>query len=487
MDYFPMFLDLKGRPCLVAGGGTVARRKVALLLRAGARVTVVAPILDEGFQAWLAEGTIDWRPGPFEPGDAGGQSVIVAATSDRAVNRAVAEAARQRSIPVNVVDDPELSTFIVPAIVDRSPVTIAISSGGRSPTLARLLRARLETLIPFAYGRLARLAHDLRAAVAGSLADARTRRGYWERILLGPVAELVFAGQEGRARSEALRELERTSAETGVLGDVVLVGAGPGDPELLTLGGLRALQSADVVVHDRLVSAEVLDLARRDAERIDVGKAPGGHARAQAEINALLVRLAREGRRVVRLKGGDPLLFGRGGEEMEALRAAGIPYRVIAGVTAAAGCAAAVGIPLTHREHAHGVILGTGHGAGGENPPGGWAGERGVTRVYYMGVAALDRICARLAAEGLSPNTPAALIQEGTTPRQRVVAGTLATLPAQAALHQMRSPALLVIGEVVRFTTAESIEPAPRISETNSRESVSSRAASAFLPGAGAD
>ena len=460
MDHFPIFLDLKGRPCLVVGGGTVAARKIDLLLKAGAKVTVVAPELPSPILAeHLAARRIQHIAEPFAPRHVMGHVLIVAATNHRAVNAAVSRAAQAASLPVNVVDDPQLSSFIMPAIVDRSPVTIAISSDGIAPVLARLLRARIEAAIPASIGRLAELAARLRKLVRRELPDPTRRRRFWETVFEGRVGALALAGRSDEAETLAAQEL--ANAQRGaVTGDVTLVGAGPGDPDLLTFAALRLLQAADVIVHDRLVSSEILDLARREAERIDVGKSGrGGKSASQDEINTLIVRLARDGKRVVRLKGGDPFLFGRGGEELEALAADGIAVRVVPGITAAVGVAAYAGIPLTHRDHAHACVFVSGHRRHGAAEPD-WASlaRPEHTLAIYMGLGPLGDICARLVAHGLAPSTPAAAIENGTRADQRVVTGNLATLPALVAEAGVSGPTLIVVGKVVALRQAA---PAP--------------------------
>ncbi|MFZ5493429.1 MAG: siroheme synthase CysG [Pseudomonadota bacterium] len=444
MDYLPIFLDVRGRPCLVVGGGPVAARKLALLLRAGARGVVVAPQVCDELRA--LGGTIELRERPFAPHDLDGMTLAIAATDDAAINAEVAAQARVRGLPVNVVDTPALCSFVMPAVVDRSPVIAAVSSGGRAPVLTRLLRARLETLIPAAYGRLADLAGSVRAAVRERIADPVDRRRFWDETLQGPVAELALSGQDTRARQLLDRLIERGAA--GGVGEVYLVGAGPGDPDLLTFRALRLLQQADVVVHDRLVAPEILDMARREAERIDAGKRASQHTLPQEDINALLVRLAKDGKRVLRLKGGDPFTFGRGGEEIATLAAEGIPFQVVPGVTAASGCAAYAGIPLTHRDHAQLCLFVTGHlKDGGVDLPWDQLVAIGGTLVVYMGLGAIGAICAALIAHGKDPGTPAAVVAEGTTLRQQVVTATLADLPA-AAQH-LPGPALIIVGGVV--------------------------------------
>jgi uroporphyrin-III C-methyltransferase/precorrin-2 dehydrogenase/sirohydrochlorin ferrochelatase len=381
-----------------------------------------------------------------------GCAIAIAATDDDAVNRQVSEAAMQRNVPVNVVDQPALCSFIVPSIVDRSPVVAAVSTGGASPVLARLIRARLETLIPAAYGRLAKLVESFRDKVKVRFRHPPRRRQFWEDVLQGPVAELVFAGQEEAARVALEKKLAEADGASRPVGEVYLVGGGPGDPDLLTFRALRLMQQADVVVHDRLVSKEVLDLARRDAVRIYAGKERSHHAIPQEDINQLLVRLAKEGKRVVRLKGGDPFIFGRGGEEIETLAAEGIAFQVVPAVTAAAGCAAYAGIPLTHRDYAQSVVLVTGHLQDGTVNLN-WKGlvQPDQTVVFYMGLQGVQTICRELIAHGMPATTPAALVQQGTTRHQRVHTGTLATLPEIVERSQVKAPTLIIVGDVVRL------------------------------------
>ena len=462
MDFLPIFLDIRGVPCLVVGGGEVAARKTVLLLRAGGCVTVVAPALCAAFDADLAAGRISHRAASFRAEDVAGHALAFAATGDDDVNRAVAAAARARGIPVNVVDQPALCSFIMPSIVERAPVVVAVSSGGASPVLARLLRARLESLIPAGYGRLAALAAAFRGRVKARF-QAAERRRFWERVLQGPIAELVFSGRDDEARAALQSALEDPRlAFTG--GEVALVGAGPGDPDLLTFRALRLMQQADVVVYDRLVSRPILDLVRLEAERIYAGKERAKHALPQEDINHLLVRLAKEGKRVVRLKGGDPFIFGRGGEEIATLAAEGIPFQVVPGITAAAGCASYAGIPLTHRDYAQSVAFVTGHlqdGSVNLNWPA--LAQPRQTLVFYMGLPGVDVLCRQLVAHGLPAATPAALIQQGTTPQQRVLTGNLDTLPDIVHQSNVKAPTLIIVGEVVRLRDQlRWFEPAPR-------------------------
>lgn len=451
MNFLPVFVKLKDAPCLVVGGGEVAARKVGLLLRAGGRVTVVSPECGPAVGELAQQGRVAFRCKPFEPGDLDGFTLVVSATSNGVVNEQVAAAATQRNIPVNVVDHPELCSFIVPAIVDRDPVIVAVSTGGASPVLARLIRSRLEALLPAAYGRLAEAAERIRARVKDVIRDSTARRRFWEDALQGPVAELVFAGRQDEAESLLGTLLERQAGETP--GMVSLVGAGPGDPDLLTLRALRIMQEADVVVYDRLVSPEIMRLVRTDAERIYAGKRRDDHTMPQHEINELLARLAGEGRHVVRLKGGDPFIFGRGGEEIERLMDAGIPFQVVPGITAAAGCAAYAGIPLTHRDFAQSCTFVTGHLRNGTIDGLDWPrlAQPRQTVVIYMGLHGLDQICGELIRHGCEPERPAALIQQGTTVRQRVIAATVDTLAAAVAEAKVSAPTLVIIGDVVKL------------------------------------
>jgi uroporphyrin-III C-methyltransferase/precorrin-2 dehydrogenase/sirohydrochlorin ferrochelatase len=457
MDYFPIFLRLAGEPVLVVGGGEVAARKVDLLLRTSAKVRVVAPELVRGLVERVAAGEIVHIAAEFTPELLDGVRLAIAATDKRSINAWVAHQAERRNIPVNVVDDRELSRFIVPAIVDRSPVVVAVGSSGDAPVLTRRLRERLESFLPQRLGALARLAGKLRPTIKARVEDPARRRKFWENFFDGSLAADVLAGREDAADpalparvAESIAQIVRTSPDEG---EVALVGAGPGDPGLLTLRALRALQNADVILYDRLVSAEVLDLARRDAERINVGKTGGGAQVSQDEINALLVQLARQGKRVCRLKGGDPFIFGRGGEELEALAAAGVRFEVVPGVTAAAGCAAYAGIPLTHRDHAQSLVFVTGHGKAEGDGALDWdqLARPAQTVVFYMGLGSLEQILQRLHEHGAPESRAAAVVEQGTRAEQRVVTGTLADLPHKVREAGIQSPALLIVGEVTRL------------------------------------
>ncbi|HET7756048.1 MAG TPA: siroheme synthase CysG [Steroidobacteraceae bacterium] len=464
MDYLPVFLRLHAQPALVVGGGAVAARKLEWLLRAGARVTLVAPQLGSGLERRAAAGEFRHLAEPFAPAQLDGAALVVAATGDATVNAAVSRAARERHLPVNVVDSPELSSFIFPAVIDRSPLVVAVSSGGTAPVLARRIRAQIEALLPDRLGALARFMGARRPAVGRALA-AFARRAFWERIVAGSAASRVLAGDAAGAESAFRRELltSRLSASAATsgsgLGEVYLIGAGPGDPDLLTLRALQLLQQADVILHDRLVPQAILERARRDAQRIFVGKERGEHAQ-QARIHELLVRLAREGKRVARLKGGDPFVFGRGGEELEVLAAHGIPFIVVPGITAALGAAAAAGIPLTQRALAQSVTLVTGHPGAEARLDWPALARAGQTVVFYMGVAQLPHIVARLLAAGAAPALPAALIAQATLPAQRVLRAALGEIVALGAREQVAAPALLVVGAVAALGTAAAHAPA---------------------------
>jgi len=448
MDYFPIFLRLANEPVLVVGGGAVAERKVDLLLRTSAQVRVVAPELVAGLAERAAAGEITHIAREFSPEHLDGVRLAIAATDKHAINAWVARQAERRNIPVNVVDDRELSRFIVPAIVDRSPVVVAVASSGDAPVLTRRLRERLESFLPQRLGVLAKLAGKLRPTIKERIESPARRRKFWEDFFDGSLAADVLAGRSVDA--EEIASTLRTGGQQS--GEVALVGAGPGDPGLLTLRALRALQNADVILYDRLVSAEVLDLARRDAERINVGKSAGAAQVSQAEINTLLVQLAQQGKRVCRLKGGDPFIFGRGGEELEALAAAGVRFEVVPGVTAAAGCAAYAGIPLTHRDHAQSLVFVTGHTKEDGNTID-WdhLAQPAQTVVFYMGLGQLERIVSQLRAHGAPESRAAAIVEQGTRAEQRVVTGTLADLAQKSRQAGIQSPALLIVGEVTRL------------------------------------
>ncbi len=466
MDFFPLFLRLTDQPVVVIGGGEVAARKVSLLHRAGARITVVSPALCASLQDSMARHELQHLAEEFRPDHLDGMRLVVAATNVHEVNAWVSRQAELRNIPVNVVDNRELSRFIMPAIVDRSPVIVAIGSSGDAPVLTRRLREKIEALLPTGIGKLAKLSGELRSKVKQQVSSADARRRFWERFFDGDIATDLLAGRDQQAHQSvdmaiesAIKQQLNTSEKNSPQGEIALVGAGPGDPGLLTLRALRVMQNADVVVYDRLVSAEVLDLVRRDAQRIYVGKEANKAYVSQQDINQLLVDLAKQGKRVCRLKGGDPFVFGRGGEELELLAKQGIRFEVVPGITAAAGCAAYAGIPLTHRDHAQLLTFATGHIRHGDNGeaatmlPMDWnlLARDHQTAVFYMGLNGLADIVRELQAHGAPASRAVAVIEHGTRSNQRVIVATLATLVETVRNAQVQSPALLIVGEVTRL------------------------------------
>jgi uroporphyrin-III C-methyltransferase/precorrin-2 dehydrogenase/sirohydrochlorin ferrochelatase len=505
MNTFPLFFKLEGCKVLIVGGGDVALRKADLLSRAGACITILAPSICPELQALLtnsknAKADVEHQL-IFENYNKSymlGARVIIAGTDIEALNRQVHADATALNIPVNVVDTPHLCDFIFPAIVDRNPIVIGISSNGKAPVLARLLRARLETLIPQGYGKLAKLAGDFRSEVKTKIPTLTGRRQFWERAFEGQVSELMFAGNETQAAAQLQADLDRTAAQivqdnavktspvnsasqhadlsnvqsvsatapvlsedhnssyhtaanpVQPVGEVYIVGAGPGDPELLTFKALRLMQQADIVFYDALVSPQVLDLCRRDADKVFVGKKRSNHAVAQLGINELLVNEAKKGRRVVRLKGGDPFIFGRGGEEIESLRAHNIPYQVVPGITAANAAASYAGIPLTHRDHSQSVRFVTGFlKAGAPNNNFNSFLNTDETVVFYMGLHSLARLTEGLITAGRSADTPIAIVSNASMPNQQVLVGTLATITELQEQKQLPTPALLIMGDVV--------------------------------------
>lgn len=451
MHSLPLFLRVRGRRALVVGATRIAERRVSALIAASAEVIVVADRLDGELHDRKAAQEITHCARPFLAQDLDGASLVFALSADADENRSVLAAARARGIWANS-DKPENSDFMLPAVVDRSPLLIALSSGGAAPALTRLLRARLETMVPAAYGRLAALIGDYRSQAAKGR-NRLERRRFWDAVLAGPIAEKLFAGRDADAADD-LQQLLATDRPGNLpaRGEVYLVGGGPGAPDLLTFRALRLMQQADVVLYDSLVGSEIVDLVRAQAQRIYVGKRASNHSLPQGDINRLMVDLARSGKRVLRLKGGDPFVFGRGGEEIGELAQAGIPFQIVPGISAANGCAAYAGIPLTHRDYAQSVQFVTGHARNGE-PHLDWASltAPAQTVVFYMGLRAITRICARLIEHGLAETHPAALVVEGTTPRQRVFVGDLGGLPAKLQTEEINGPSLLIVGEVVRL------------------------------------
>ena len=478
MNTFPLFFKLEDRKVLIVGGGEVALRKADLLSRAGACITILAPDISHELQALLTDSKHKFIYKNYNKTYMSGARVIIAATDDETLNHQIHADATELNIPVNVVDTPHLCDFIFPAIIDRNPIVIGISSNGKAPVLARLLRARLETLIPQGYGKLAKLAGEFRSEVKAKIPTLTGRRQFWERAFEGQVSQLMFAGNETEAAAQLQADLDSTAAaiskksdnadavketdtiastlsdesekELPAVGEVYIVGAGPGDPELLTFKALRLMQQADVVFYDALVSPQVLDLCRRDADKVFVGKKRSNHTVAQLGINELLVNHAKQGRRVVRLKGGDPFIFGRGGEEIESLRAHNVPYQVVPGITAANAAASYAGIPLTHRDHSQSVRFVTGFlKAGAPNSNFKSFLNTDETVVFYMGLHSLARLTEGLVDAGRSSETPIAIVSNASMSNQQVLTGTLATIVAKQEQAQLPTPALLIMGDVV--------------------------------------
>ena len=450
MQYLPVCLRLQDTPVVLIGGGTVATRKARLLLRAGANVTVVSPEISAELEQLLADSGGVWQQSRYQETDLHGKKLVVAATPERATNEQIYQHAMALALPVNVVDAPELCSFIFPSIIDRDPLLIAITSSGKSPVLARILRRKIEAMVPAAYGRLAEFAGRFRQMVKEHIPQDTPRRLFWEQAMDGTLAEQVLAGREQQAEAQLRERLQHTEAlQTG---EVYLIGAGPGDPDLMTFKAARLLQSADVVLYDRLVSPVIVDMARRDAQRIYVGKKRADHAVAQTDINQLLLELAQQGKRVVRLKGGDPFIFGRGGEEIELLAKHRIPFQVVPGITAANGAACYAGIPLTHRDYAQSVRFVAGY-LKGDKVEHDWSVFQSTTEtlVFYMGLIGLPVICEQLQAHGRSPDTPVALVERGTMLEQRVLLGTLATMVDVVEREKPTAPTLIIVGDVVRL------------------------------------
>ena len=448
MDIFPISLKLQQQPCLIVGGGHIAYRKAVLLHKAGAVIHIIAPDIDANLLQLVEESQGQYiqalYPAQIQLND---YRLVIAATDDYAVNTQVFEDCEALKILVNSVDDPPHCRFMVPAIVDRSPLVISVASNGTSPVLSRQIRTQLETSIPHGMGKLAEFSGKWRAAVKAKISNPDERRVFWEDLYASPLKEQVFHDnlvEADRLIEQALLEWKTPK------GEVYLVGAGPGDPELLTLKALRLMQQADVVIYDRLVSPAIMELCRRDATKIYVGKARSNHAVPQEGINALLVEYASKGQRVCRLKGGDPFIFGRGGEEIQELFAAGVPFQVVPGITAASGCSAYAGIPLTHRDYAQSVRFLTGHlKEGSPELPWDELVYQNQTLVLYMGLVGLEKICEKLIEHGQRPDMPVALISKGTTPEQKVLVGTLADIASKVEKNHIQAPTLTIIGDVV--------------------------------------
>ncbi len=450
MNYFPIFIDIKQKPCLVVGGGDIALRKINLLLKADAQVTCIAKKCCTGITQLVAKHKITHLQKAFTADDISAQMLIISATDDCLLNAQVAKLAKAANIPVNVVDSPALCSFVMPSIVNRSPVMIAISSAAKAPVLARLIRAKLESTIPHGYGELATLAGNFRQQVKDKFNKIEDRRHFWEKIFSGIIAEKVFSGKLDEAKADLQTQLDNSSDSK--VGEVYLVGGGPGDPDLLTFKALRLMQQADVILYDRLVSAEVMELVRRDAQLIYVGKQRDNHSVPQDGINQLLVDLAKQGKRVCRLKGGDPFIFGRGGEEIESLAENAIPFQVVPGITAALGCSTYSGIPLTHRDYSQSCRFVTGHLKDGSmNLPWGELALEQQTIVFYMALVGAKYLSAQLIAHGMSANMPVALVEKGTTAEQKVYVTTLVELPNLVENTIIHPPTLIIVGEVVKL------------------------------------
>jgi len=451
MDHLPIFINIREKPCIVIGGGDIALRKINLLLKAKAKVNCLSPLFCKGIKNLSKNGHITLINKSFDQTDIKDYSIIIAATDDKSVNSLISSIAQDKKILVNVVDSPELSSFIMPSIVDRSPLIIAVSSSGKAPVLSRIIRAKLETIIPSAYGILADIAGEYRQKVKDRFSTIKDRRAFWEAVFSGVIAEKVFSGRISEAKEDIQRQLD-DSVEMD-LGEVYLVGAGPGDPDLLTFKALRLIQQADVVLYDRLVSKGVMELVRRDSELIYVGKKGGSDkSTKQVDINDQLVELAKTGKRVCRLKGGDPFIFGRGGEEIESLSEHGIPFQVVPGITAASGCSSYAGIPLTHRDYSQSCRFVTAHLKNGTtNLP--W--EEFIidqqTIVFYMALSGAKYICEKLMEHGMDKDMPIAIIEKGTMPEQKVYISSLIELPALLEREDIHAPTLMIVGEVVKL------------------------------------
>ena len=451
MDHLPIFINVRQNPCLVIGGGDIALRKINLLIKAQAKVDCLSPLFCEGITNLSQNGDVNLIQKRFESDDIKDYAIIIASTDDSSVNALISKSAKEARIPVNVVDSPELSSFIMPSIVDRSPVIIAVSSSGRAPVLARIIRAKLETVIPSAYGVLAEIAGEYRQKVKDRFSKIKDRRAFWESIFSGVIAEKVFSGRINEAKDDIEKQLKQASQME--LGEVYLVGAGPGDPDLLTFKALRLIQQADVVLYDRLVSKGVMELVRRDSELIYVGKKGGSQeSTRQIDINDQLVELAKSGKRVCRLKGGDPFIFGRGGEEIESLSEHGIPFQVVPGITAASGCSSYAGIPLTHRDYSQSCRFVTAHLKNGTtNLPWDEFVIDQQTIVFYMALSGANYICQKLMEYGMDKDMPIAIIEKGTMPEQKVYISSLTKLPDLLATEDIHAPTLMIVGEVVKL------------------------------------
>lgn len=462
LQYLPIFMNMQNRVALIIGGGVIASRKAALVHKSGPEIHILSPDLSPSMQSLIEQHGFTHIAEEYSSEYLNGKHLVIAATNNNDVNQRVYKDTGERGIPCNVADKTDLCSFILPAIVDRSPVIIAVSTGGRSPVLARYIKARLETLIPMAFGKLADLLGRFRQRAKDVVLNPDERKIFWEETINGPIAESVLAGDALKAEQQLEKELnDRSQSLTPLpkrVGEVYLIGAGPGDPDLMTFRAQRLLQKADVVLYDRLVPSRILELCRREAEMVYVGKRKNQHTIPQEEISQLLVKYAQQGQCVARLKGGDPFVFGRGGEEIQTLSKHGIQFQVVPGISAANGCAAYSGIPLTHRDYASGVSFYTAHRSAEHILTGkgnaldlNWRNmiNEHHTNVFFMGLGSLNEICHQLIAHGLPANFPAAMISKGTSAQQRIEIGSLDTLPAQVKRAGLQSPALLIVGKVV--------------------------------------
>ena len=451
MEFLPIFLDIRDRKCVVVGGGQIALRKALLLARAGARLQIVSKNISAALTEFGNANPVEFSRESFNSSHLEDAALVIAATDNPEVNRLISAAARERDILVNVVDQPALCTFILPSVVDRSPVVIAVSSSGNSPVLARKLKELNEVMLPERIGEFAEILGSFRERVKSQIGKFSDRVRYWESLLESDIPELAYSGNS----SAAIKRIEESLLQFGqesAVGEVYLVGAGPGDPDLLTLRALRLMHKADVVLYDRLVSEQIMNRLRPDAEKIHVGKARANHTVEQETINQMLVRLAREGKKVLRLKGGDPFIFGRGGEELETLAREKVSFQVVPGITAASGCASYAGIPLTHRDYSQSVRFLAGHLSDGElNLDWESLVKEQQTLVFYMGLLGLETICNELVDHGMDPLMPIAVIQQGTTSNQKVITSTLGAMPAEATRQKLVAPTIIIIGQVVKL------------------------------------
>jgi len=454
MKYFPFFIELNNKSILLVGGGEVAERKLDLLLKANAKVTIVAPELTDYLEGFLKDKNVTYIKETYNSDilEKGNYIFIIAATNDEVINKKIANDANKHNILVNVVDKPEICDFIFPSILERGPITVAVSTGGSSPVLARMLRTKLETMVPGGYGKLAKIISENRVAIRKKLKNSKLNRIFWEHMLNSKFVELILNGKNKKAIEYLNLAIDEFDEQKKSEGEVYLVGAGPGDPDLLTFRALRLMQQADIVLYDRLVHPSIIDLVRRDAQKIYVGKERDHHSVRQEEINKLLVKYANAGNRVLRLKGGDPFIFGRGGEEIDSLVEENISFQVVPGITSASGCSAYSGIPLTHRDHAQSCIFVTGHQKDG-NLNLNWEKliQPNQTIVFYMGLVSIDIICSELIKHGMESSTPCAIVQQGTTPNQKVFVSTLEDMPKLAEKEKPIAPTIFIIGNVVNL------------------------------------